>query len=719
MATWRYTEVDSGVAGEEASQLLRRQQKRLERQADKASKAANARARREGALSGALEGMQGEMNLRRDGTIRGVAHDLAAVETFLQRLDITIRQKADEVLQQHADDPAAAQAALEKEREQFVQALPPEAQPGADTMFRRQALIVTRQARQAFEQRQKQERLAVLDEMLARREQDIGRLALTVAAGDEEGEQLLEQELQETEEQLQRAVEQGEITPLRAQQMMRRLRKQATMLRIEGAVDGAPDVAAKRRLLEELNRQWQEGKGLAGTLEADEWLNVRSRLEAKIRADSAAAAQPARGALRRAMLALRSGELPDELDMLMLQRAAADSGSEKLAQAVKRLDKGRHILTSVGRMPLPEAERMAAEARQVAERDPTEENVALARAIEARIAWKRKLMREDPLSLAAITGHVKDRERTMRPLTAGSNAEAWRQRVEVAEAAAAAQGSAVRYLTNEERKALKREWDGLDAQGRAAMLRQLAQGARDRLVRVLDELGIEKPEIAHLGVLQMWRADETVQAALEGQDLIKGGVVRVPGSARETLRKMLARVVPSKALEGVKKTADGIYAKLAVDAGVQDFDEQLYKQAVEMALGKTAAGGGLATWKGRKILLPPNLAVEEFERLMELLPDNQLAVVSQTGGRPMYRKGKDELRPVRAHELRQMHLVPVAAGVFRVSVSDPENGAVWLVDEQTGGPWLLNAAKLPRIKLPAGPSLERRAPKPDDEVAAP
>jgi|GEM_PF-4728177 len=720
MATWRYTDVNSGAPGEEVSRLLRRQQQRLEQQARKAGKAADVQARREGALSGALDAMQGDMKLRRDGTIRGTAHDLAAVETFLQRLDVTIREKADAVLQQYADDPASATAALEKEREKFVRALPQEAQPQADLIFRRQALVVARQARQGFEKRQRQERLATLDEMLARREQDIGRLALSTGLNDPEGEELLEQELQDTDAQLQRAVEQGAITPLRRQQVMRRLRQQALELRIEGAIEQAPDLASKKQVLEQLNAEWQQGKGIAGNLAADEWLNVRTRLETKLRMAEAEASQPARGAMRRVMMAIRSGQPPSELDLGLLQRTVEDSGSEKVAKVLQQAERAKRLLDSVTRLPLPEAMRMAEEAKALAEKEPTEDNVLMASAMQARVAWMQEQQRKDPLSFAGKAGLIENREEKMMPLSASSDAAQWRQRMEVAEAVARSQKTPLRYLTNDERKTLKREWDALDAAGREAFLARLSEGTGNRLARVLQEMGVEKAEIAHLGYLQAWGNREQVRDALEGMDLLKGGVVKVPPSARNILIKELSGVVPIGALEGVKKAADGIYAKLAVEQGAEEFDDDLYRQAIEIALGKNGDGGGFAEWNGRKILLPPSISVEEFEARMTALNDGALAKISQTGGRPVFARKNGSFAPVNAAQLRKLHVVPIAAGMFQFSITDPEDGPpVFIVDEKTGRPWVLNAALLKRLAVGSGPSMKRRPTRPEDEIAAP
>ncbi len=697
MADWQFTPTESGVP--EVSDVLRRAQSRMERLAKKTGRAADKLARREGAIAGALDAAQGQLKLRNDGTIYGAAHDEAAIVTYLQRMDITIAEQADRVLEQHPDDPAAAQAALDKARQEAVAAVPDALKPQVDIMYRRRTLRVRQAAKAKFEQRQRQEWVATLDAWIAARESELLRLAGVTDPQDAEGQQALESELAATEAELQQAVARGEITPLVAQRKMRSLRQQVLEMQVRGLVERQPTPAAKWELVKRLDAQWREGKGPVAKLPADAWMTLKAQLQAEAKAAEAQATAPAKAAMRRVLMDIRSGRPPSELDIGLLERTAAQ-GSAKVAAALDRARTAGKLLRLVSGLSLPEAERVAQEARAKAKQEPNEDNILLADAVEQRVEWLRKRLADDPLSVAGQAGIIKDAAQVMQPLTAASAPEQWRRRLEVAEGVAAHYGVRPRYLTRDERRALKNQWDEMNAQQRTLFLRNLRAGAKDRADAILMELGVDKPEIQHLGALAQW-TPENAAAALAGMDLKKAGVVQLPArEAREQFLQLARQALPQQAnLAGLKKATDGIYAKLAAEQGVTDFDEDLYREAFERALGKGAEGGGIAEWQGRKLALPPNLTPDAFAEKMRRLRDEDLAKVSATGGAPVFmtRKGA---RQVGAGELREMHLVPAGVGLFQVYNLDPAEGGKPLLDEKTGRPWVLNAALLARVRLP-------------------
>ena len=706
MGDWQFTPTEDGAPAE-ASDVLRRAQVRLERQAAKTGRAADRLAQREGAIAGALDAAQGKLNLRNDGTIYGTAHDEAAIATYLQRMDITVAEQADRVLEQHPDDPAAAQAAMDKAREEAVAAVPDALKPQVDIMYRRRTLRVRLAAKTQFEQRQRQERVATLDAWLTTRENELLRLAGATDPQDVEGQQALEGELAATETELQQAVARGEITPLMAQRKMRALRQQVLEMQVRGLVERQPTPAAKWELVKRLDAQWREGKGPVATMPADAWMVLKGRLQAEAKAAEAQATAPAKGAMRRVMLDIRSGRPPSELDIGLLERTAAQ-GSAKAAEALDRARTAGKLLRLVSGLSLPEAERVAKEARAQAMQDPTEDNILLADAVEQRVEWLRKRLADDPLSVAGQAGIIKDAAQVMQPLTADSAPEQWRQRLDVAEGVAAHYGVRPRYLTRDERQALKREWDAMDARRRAGFLQALRQGARDRADDVLAELGVDSPEIQHLGALSHV-APENAAMAMEGMDLKRGGVVDVPARASRTAFMQLAHeVLPRNVrLEGLKKTVDGIYARMAAERGETEFDDDLYREAFDRAIGAGRNGGGIAIWKGNKIALPPNLTADEFVARMNSLRDDDLDKISATGGVPVF-VTRDGPRPVSAAQLRDFYLAPLGIGMYAVSVTDPVDGARLLQDSRTGKPWVLNAELLARLRLVPEPEHVRR-----------
>jgi hypothetical protein len=63
--------------------------------------------------------------------------------------------------------------------------------------------------------------------------------------------------------------------------------------------------------------------------------------------------------------------------------------------------------------------------------------------------------------------------------------------------------------------------------------------------------------------------------------------------------------------------AGDIYAGLMQQTGTREFDEEMYSQAVQMALGRRDGAGGVATWRGRGVLLPDWIGQREFTEKLQ------------------------------------------------------------------------------------------------------
>ncbi|MEO9625862.1 MAG: hypothetical protein ABJF09_00475 [Qipengyuania citrea] len=63
--------------------------------------------------------------------------------------------------------------------------------------------------------------------------------------------------------------------------------------------------------------------------------------------------------------------------------------------------------------------------------------------------------------------------------------------------------------------------------------------------------------------------------------------------------------------------AGDIYAGLMQQTGTREFDEDMYSQAVQLALGRRDGAGGVATWRGRGVLLPDWIGQREFAEKLQ------------------------------------------------------------------------------------------------------
>ncbi|WP_061780749.1 hypothetical protein [Sphingomonas sanguinis] len=159
---------------------------------------------------------------------------------------------------------------------------------------------------------------------------------------------------------------------------------------------------------------------------------------------------------------------------------------------------------------------------------------------------------------------------------------------------------------------------------RVDVANQLASFGGMTAVQAARQVAPDDDMLARLVVLQP--GDRA--AASNGAEARKAHPQMIDGKAGKTAQDLfLKRVGPATALMGQDDVAAAfdiarnLYADYAVKRGIQEFEPQIWNAFVHRSLGGTrdAQGrffGGLGSWGGTNVLLPPKLNQSQFEAVM-------------------------------------------------------------------------------------------------------
>jgi hypothetical protein len=230
----------------------------------------------------------------------------------------------------------------------------------------------------------------------------------------------------------------------------------------------------------------------------------------------------------------------------------------------------------------------------------------------------------DPISWASRVGHI---QFNAIDLTNDETASATiAQRIDSARTAQAILGSPLRFLTNEEALALTSQMQQGDRISRMQILGGITRHFGTHSTDVLAELSNVNPELAHVGGLVNMGAMQTANTALAGFDLIRDGN-KAPGTTTAVARGAYINVVgqglqfQGQARGTGFKVAEAIYTKMAFDAGLAEFDEGMWTEAVNVAFGydQRTGTGGFDEIRDRQVLLPPRLNADQIETMLETI----------------------------------------------------------------------------------------------------
>jgi hypothetical protein len=275
---------------------------------------------------------------------------------------------------------------------------------------------------------------------------------------------------------------------------------------------------------------------------------------------------------------------------------------------------------------------------------------------------------------------------------------------------AAATGAPFQFFGKHERTAFARQLEQMDPGARLQVLGTMAAELGPDAVTVLGEISKDAPRDAQAGwLLAMGRgkaAGDVVNGGAAIKQAPKLAPDRTKGEAQSAESRVIGRALHSdnQAERGaIVDAGAAIYVVEAQKRGLNEgeFDPALYESALQTAAGRDAQGrGGFGSVNGVRILLPPNLTEQDAQGLVSsgkvFGPDvyrysHGDPAGGRPGGPPAYMDPvSGELRRFPADQLKNSKLVTVAPGLYQVSVTDPAAGAQYVLDLDTGEPFVLD-----------------------------
>jgi len=147
----------------------------------------------------------------------------------------------------------------------------------------------------------------------------------------------------------------------------------------------------------------------------------------------------------------------------------------------------------------------------------------------------------------------------------------------------------------------------------------------------LEQIAPKSPELAHIGGLVLYARSETATMAFKGMALKRDGMVAIGINSLEAKELFKSTVGPAlvgsdQVYAAAKRTTDAIYNHLAKTE--TQFNADIYTEAVRLALGKGADGGGVDTVNNVPTFLFPGLIDDDLELMMEEIKVEQIKDIS-------------------------------------------------------------------------------------------
>jgi hypothetical protein len=140
----------------------------------------------------------------------------------------------------------------------------------------------------------------------------------------------------------------------------------------------------------------------------------------------------------------------------------------------------------------------------------------------------------------------------------------------------------------------------------------------------------------------------------------------------------------------VKAVATNIYAAIAAQHGVTEFNRGRYEKAVDLALEQR-----IATWQGHRVIVSPELGTKGFEA--RLSGWNAPVPIGASNGAPVDGAGK----PIKVGYIKRA-LIPRSVGGGRYMFVDPSGAPLMTKANQ---PWVVDIRQLPHVDEKAPPPI--------------
>ena len=377
--------------------------------------------------------------------------------------------------------------------------------------------------------------------------------------------------------------------------------------------------------------------------------------------------------------------LQPSADMIAAARAEVEAaGSEDLYQQLKEIADTQALRSEAAFQPRAELDARIDTLRA----NPADKAAFREYTVLSKVASQRdKRGRTDNIGWAEANGVV------FQPVALGTDSLTgdMARRVIQAEAQASQSGEPLQLFSAKERKKLANDLAAMAPEEQAIALAQLTVGAGSRAGVVIRELAEKQPAFGQVGYLTATQRGDTALEALQGLALVKARPELLPTS-KATLSGVetstLGTAIPDARGDvraGVIAAARGIYAGRLAAAGktAKDFDPDDYAEALQDAAGRRGATGGIGKVNGQLVQLPAQMRAGEVRDLLRGMGEADWTAFSLNSKSVPSALGADGMEALTPEELKNAYLVSVGEGRYHVSLTNPRNGASYVLDSES------------------------------------
>lgn len=664
-------------------------------------KLADHAAKNEGELEGTLSGMDPEFRPRRDNTIRGDAFDKAGLQVAESRLRVSMETGLERAYEKHNGNPAGLAKSIDGISAPLINSAPEELQPKLTLLAQTKRLAYMRDAFRQQVATARQEQTAALQGELEQSLKGLHQQAYSLGL-DGEADKALAGNYSVLEGVLGRNGLDGKplVSPEQREKILRGARETMTEARVLGAFSRLESPEAKAQYIQQFEQDWQSGSGLAKEFDLKGMRGLRSMLEGEFRRTESERGVIARSLARQVNEVAKNAEkgvMPRVEDMTQLKAAITASNQPELQEGLAAAEATMKWATGARRATPAQLEAWieSEETRQRSEGYKLDSgDVGTLDFSKKLLGEMRKGIKDDPLGWADKVGVV-----AVPPLSFESGDKfraSLTARMAQAEQIAAMYGQDAVFLRPEE----KRHLIGAAAPGGGQLLdiiSHISAASGSKAPQVLAEIAGQAPTLAliggHVGVLGQTPVALDVADGIAFKQAKDAKPVAPQPSAAKTQQWMQETVGSAfgGSLQNERAFVDAANAAYAVRLqrkGVAE-DADLWKRTLRELMGERSRSGetygGIATYQGRKVIVPTDIKQDEFASIMR-----SIRVEDFGDDPPRHGSGiatQAELRGARL-EVRPGN----GGNSFYLNVGS-EDAPQWLANKD-GRPFVLDLAKL-------------------------
>ncbi|SFT67192.1 hypothetical protein SAMN05444141_102674 [Pseudovibrio denitrificans] len=200
------------------------------------------------------------LELKRNGTRKGDAHDRAALSAFSWRLSAEIDQSLNAAYDEHENDPAALTTEIDEIQKQTLAALPEEVQELAQKTFLTRRAIYERKANKEQAKRELTQRATAAEDGIAEGFRSLERQAY-IAGDDEEADKNLQERVVALAGIIDSAEANGALSAKVASRHRERIVETTAISRVRGIAADLPDAKSREEYANGLVDAWGSGEG--------------------------------------------------------------------------------------------------------------------------------------------------------------------------------------------------------------------------------------------------------------------------------------------------------------------------------------------------------------------------------------------------------------------------------------------------------------------------